>query len=114
MSSLNDEDAQQSKISKIIEAQRLIKTKKFKSWRLSSYFGPIPNKPEGNVQQLGFCCYAITHNVKQSGKPDLSSGCGTQVILGTDTSVIVWSDSTESGLDKKIKQTFKTFTWGNN
>lgn len=106
----NTGENRENKIERIIESQRLISSKNYEHWCISTYWGQIPNSKQGNVQRLGYCGYAVTQNVEESCKPDLSSGCGTQVIIGPK-SVIVWSSSTEEGLNKKIKTTFKNFKW---
>lgn len=99
---------QNQRIQKIIEAQRLLNTKDWRSWRMKKYWGQIPSASE--IMQLGFCGYAITHDVENAEVPDLSSKMGTQVIMGPK-SVIIWSASFEEDLDAKIKSTFNQFSW---
>lgn len=105
-------DLRQQKVDKIISAQRLIKSETYKMWDVKAYWGQIPNDEDGDVKQLGFCGYAITEDVVVSGKPDLSTNSGTQVIIGPK-SVIIWSARTEDALDRKIKKTFQNFKWRN-
>jgi hypothetical protein len=105
-------DLRQQRVDKIISAQRLIKREQYKMWDVKAYWGQIPNDEDGDVKRLGFCGYAITDNVVDSGQPDLSSNSGTQVVIGPK-SVIIWSAPTEEALDLKIKKTFKNFKWRN-
>ena len=97
-------------IEKILDTQRLLKSTKYGHWTITSHWGQIPNNDQENIQRLGYCAYAISDSVDDSITPDLSSGCGTQVIIGPK-SVIIWSSSSEEGLEKKIKQTFNLFEW---
>ncbi len=105
--------AKQKEIDAIISSQRLIKEQHHNNWHLKAYWGQVPNEGRENVKRLGFCGYAISKELSKSSQPDLSNGCGTQVIID-QLSVIVWSSDTERGLDEKIKQTFKNFEWRTN
>ena len=106
------DQARASVVEKILDTQRMIKTQRYEQWVISTYWGQIPTADPEGVKRLGYCAYAISNAVDDSAQPNLSSGCGTQVIIGPK-SVIIWSSSSEEDLDRKIKETFKHFEWRN-
>ena len=103
-----DLEKNQDKIKSILKSQTLLKQQTFKNRCVKMYWGQIPLLSD--VINLGFSGYAITEDFSSAEKPDLSSGNGTQIVIG-HKSVIIWSASSQEELVEKIKQTFNAMEW---
>lgn len=97
-----------NKIQSIVDGQKLLKKSEHDNWSIKIYWGQLPSLSE--VTQLGFSGYAITEDVTAASIPDLDGSDCTQVTVGP-RSVIIWSASSEAGLESKIKSTFNNMKW---